>query len=56
VAWDGKNYLYAMNGQTGKFVGDLPVAKGRFFGLFTGITGALFVVFYFIVQFILSGF
>ena len=56
VAWNGKNYLYAMNGQTGKFVGDLPVARGRFFGLFAGISGALFVVFYLIVQFVLSGF
>ena len=56
VAWNGKNYLYAMNGQTGKFVGDLPVDKGRFFGLFGGLTGILFIVFYLLVQFILSGF
>ena len=56
VGWNGKNYLYAMNGQTGKFVGDLPVDKGRFFGMFGGITAVLFVVFYLLVQFILSGF
>ena len=56
VAWNGKNYLYAMNGQTGKFVGDLPVDKGRFFGLFGGLTGILFIVFYILVQFILGGF
>lgn len=55
VGWNGKNYLYAMNGQTGKFVGDLPVDKGRFFGLFAGLSGILFIVFYIIVQFILSG-
>jgi len=56
VGWNGKNYLYAMNGQTGKFVGDLPVDKGRFMGLFGGISAALFVLFYILVQFILSGF
>ena len=55
VGWNGKNYLYAMNGQTGKFVGDLPVDRKRFLGLFGGMTGILFIVFYFIVQFILGG-
>lgn len=25
--WNGKDYLFAMNGQTGKFVGDLPYDK-----------------------------
>ncbi|MCR5522959.1 MAG: hypothetical protein K6F64_04910 [Clostridia bacterium] len=27
TSWNGKNYTFAMNGQTGKFVGDLPVDK-----------------------------
>ena len=27
TTWQGKNYLFAMNGQTGKFVGDLPLDK-----------------------------
>ncbi len=27
TTWDGNKYLFAMNGQTGKFVGDLPVNK-----------------------------
>ncbi|MBQ4560759.1 MAG: hypothetical protein IJA55_00325 [Clostridia bacterium] len=26
--WKGKKYTFAMNGQTGKFVGDLPMDKG----------------------------
>ena len=26
--WNGKTYTFAMNGQTGKFVGDLPMDKG----------------------------
>lgn len=31
--WNGKDYLFMMNGQTGRMVGDLPVSKGRFWGL-----------------------
>ena len=27
TTWEGKKYLFAMNGQTGKFVGDLPADK-----------------------------
>lgn len=27
--WNGKNYLFAMNGQTGKMVGDLPIDAGK---------------------------
>ena len=27
--WNGKNYLFAMNGQTGKLIGDLPIDKKR---------------------------
>jgi DNA-directed RNA polymerase subunit RPC12/RpoP len=26
--WNGKKFMFAMNGQTGKFVGDLPLDKG----------------------------
>ena len=28
TTWNGKQYVFAMNGQTGKFVGDLPVDSG----------------------------
>lgn len=35
--WKGKDYLFAMNGQTGRLVGDLPVSWARFWGLFAGI-------------------
>lgn len=41
TTWKGQKYLFAMNGQTGKFVGDLPVDKGaywRWFGTIAGIT------------------
>ena len=30
TSWNGKNYQFAMNGQTGKFVGDLPTDKGAY--------------------------
>ena len=29
TSWNGQKYTFAMNGQTGKFVGDLPVDKGK---------------------------
>lgn len=35
--WEGKNYMFAMNGQTGKFVGNLPMDKGKFFGIFFAV-------------------
>jgi len=28
--WNGKDYKFAMNGQTGKMVGDLPIDKSKF--------------------------
>ena len=28
--YEGKNYIFAMNGQTGKFVGDLPLDKKKY--------------------------
>lgn len=31
TTWRDKKYTFAMNGQTGKFVGDLPMDKGKFF-------------------------
>ena len=35
--WNGGNYLFAMNGQTGKIVGDLPVSKGKYWGTFAAV-------------------
>lgn len=37
--WRDKNYLFAMNGQTGRFIGDLPISWGRFAAWFAGIFG-----------------
>lgn len=44
TSWNGQSFLFAMNGQTGRLVGDLPVSKGRMWGLFAGIAGALSAV------------
>ncbi|MDR0470039.1 MAG: hypothetical protein LBH09_08725 [Peptococcaceae bacterium] len=30
TSWQGQNFLFAMNGQTGKFVGDLPLDKAAY--------------------------
>ena len=44
TTWNGQKYTFAMNGQTGKLVGDLPVDKAAYkrwlFGL-TGLIGAV---------------
>ena len=42
--WKGKDFLFAMNGQTGKLVGDLPVSRGKFWGLFAAIAIPLSVL------------
>ena len=39
--WNGKDYLFAMNGQTGKLVGNLPADKAKAAGMFLGITGGV---------------
>lgn len=42
--WKGKDFLFAMNGQTGKMVGDLPVSWGKFWGLFASIAVPLAIL------------
>ena len=37
----GKDYLFVMNGQTGKMVGDLPISHGKFWGYFAAIAAGL---------------
>ncbi|MBQ3790783.1 MAG: hypothetical protein II800_07605 [Lachnospiraceae bacterium] len=43
--WEGQNFLFAMNGQTGKMIGNLPIDKGKATAYFLGITAALSIVF-----------
>ena len=42
--WKDKDYLFAMNGQTGKLIGDLPVSVGKFFAWFLGLGSVLSAV------------
>jgi DNA-directed RNA polymerase subunit RPC12/RpoP len=46
--YKGTKYTFAMNGQTGKFIGNLPVDKGKltrlFLGVAAGVTAAVYVV------------
>jgi hypothetical protein len=39
-----KTYTFAMNGQTGKLVGSLPVDKKKYWGFFAGIAAGLFAI------------
>ena len=39
--WNGKKYTFAMNGQTGKLAGDLPMDKGLFWKWLLGVAGAV---------------
>ncbi|MDO4280347.1 MAG: TFIIB-type zinc ribbon-containing protein [Peptococcaceae bacterium] len=43
--WKDEQYLFAMNGQTGRLVGELPISKGRAVGWFLGITAPLSAIF-----------
>lgn len=40
TVYKGKKYTFAMNGQTGKFVGDLPLDWPKFWGWFAGVSAA----------------
>ena len=48
TSWEKKNYIFAMNGQTGKFVGDLPLDKAArrkwFVRIFAGCAAAFLAI------------
>lgn len=46
TSWNGNRYTFAMNGQTGKFVGNLPLDKGAFWRWFMLIAGVSTAVVY----------
>ncbi len=52
TTWNGQNYLFAMNGQTGKMVGDLPLDKAAYKKWLFGLTGIIGVVLYAILYLI----
>lgn len=44
TTWQGQKYTFAMNGQTGKFVGDLPMDKTAYVKYFAAIFAAVSAV------------
>ena len=46
TTYKDKKYTFAMNGQTGKFVGDLPTNWGKFFGFAALLTSIISAVIY----------
>ena len=51
TSWRGKKYQFAMNGQTGKFIGDLPMDWSLFFRYFIQYTLISFIVLFVICMF-----
>ena len=47
--WKDKDFLFAMNGQTGRLIGDLPVDKSRVAAWFAGISLPLMAVLAFLL-------
>lgn len=52
TTWQNEKYRFAMNGQTGKFVGDLPVDKGLYWQYFAKRALIVSAIFYVIGTFI----
>lgn len=48
TSWNGQKYTFGMNGQSGKFVGDLPSDKGKAWAIFFAVTAAVTVISYLI--------
>jgi hypothetical protein len=46
TTWNGQKFTFAMNGQTGKLVGDLPVDKAAYRKWLLGLTAVFAAVVY----------
>ena len=44
TTWQGNTYTFAMNGQTGKFIGDLPMDKKAYWKKFRMMAGIFAVI------------
>lgn len=53
TVWNGNTYTFAMNGQTGKFVGNLPVDNGAYLKYLGILTGIFSIISYVIARIIL---
>ena len=54
--WNDEDYLFAMNGQTGKFIGDLPIDPGKVRMRFLVLFLPILIVIVLIVIFVFGGF
>lgn len=54
--WDNKDYLFAMNGQTGKLIGDLPIDEGKVTRRFIVLFIPIMLVIFLVIQFVLGGY
>ena len=55
TTWNGQKFVFAMNGQTGKFVGNLPMDKKlywKFFFKYAGISAAIAFIAQIIIHFV----
>lgn len=59
TTWNGERYIFAMNGQTGKFIGNLPLDKKKFYkhlaGITAGLSGITYLIIYFVSHFLAGG-
>ena len=46
TTWNGNKYVFVMNGQTGKFAGDLPLDKAAYKKWLFGLTGLIGIAMY----------
>lgn len=53
TTWKGEKYTFAMNGQTGKMVGDLPADQGAFWK-FVGLRGVILGAIIYVVMWIVT--
>lgn len=51
--YDGKNYRYAINGQTGKIVGELPVSRKKCLAYFGAVAAGVFAAVFAVLQLLL---
>ncbi|MBR3327985.1 MAG: hypothetical protein IKG22_11760 [Atopobiaceae bacterium] len=54
--WNGNDYLFAMNGQTGKLIGDLPIDNGKVTRRFILIFVPIMLIIALIIVFALGGY
>ena len=47
--FQGKNYLFAMNGQSGKMIGALPISKAKLAAWVIGVFAVVFAVMHFLI-------